>query len=153
MLNYLLENENNDLLEITESYSILNEYRMSDSIINKEKLKDEEYVERQIKNIKSGKVPVTVKEAIVYITFVASSFMLFNPLYVIFLNVIITTIIAGGTSIEDQDEKSKDRMLKSIDSAIKKLEKANPKNKDDEKKLKDELKKLKHNRELVKQKL
>ncbi len=152
-LDFLLEDTDMDLLDIVES-EILQEYKISDAILNKNKLKDEEYVKRQIKNIKENNAPVTPAEAIaLFGTSFTVGFVTLNPWLVVLANAVLSRIIAGGFTQEKWDEKSKKRMLDSIDKAIKQTENAKPKNDEDKKRLESELEKLKKNRELIEKKL
>lgn len=154
-LDLLYENADIDLLEMTEYYSIINEYKMSDAILNKNKLKDEEYVKRQIKNIKERNHPLTAKETLFYLAaFIATvyTFPLNFPVLLL-VNVALNAFLSGGFTVDAQDEKVKRRMLKSIDEAISKAEKAKLKDNADKKKVEEQIEKLKKNRELVEKKL
>lgn len=155
MDNYDFLLEDADLLEASEYFEILNEYKFTDSVLNKSKLKDEEYVERQIKNIKERKHPLTALETITYLAAITGAVLyFFNPIYVVLINVVLLNYFSGGFTIEKQDKKVKKRMLDSVDAAISKAEKSLAKAKDDKKdKLKNEIEKLKKNRELIETKL
>ena len=152
MIDFLLENTDIDLLEITESEIV--QERWSDAVISKEKLKDDEYVKRLIKNIKNDANPLTLKEYLFYMGSIIAVFSYtFSPLLVALTSLIVARLLVGGFDSKKIEEKSKDRILKSIDDVIKKAESANPKDAEQKKKLKEEIEKLKKNRELVEKKL
>lgn len=150
-LDLLLEDV--DLLEAVENYEdLVLEYKMSDSVLSVKKLSDEEYVKRQIKNIKDGNIPLTWKEVIPFLAGAATLGYYSLPLALLY-NVVMSVVLSGGFSKEKVDEKSKKRMLDSIDKAIQKMERTKLKDDADQKKLKAEIAKLKRNRELVEKKL
>lgn len=124
-------------------------------IIDKKRLDDEDYVKELLSDVRSNKkVKYKVSDIVLLLLFAPVPLTPAAIPFCTLVNVILHTFITGLTK-DQQEAKSKQKILTSLNKMITKYESglSKIKDKDDKKDMENQIKRLKHNRDLIEKQL